>query len=118
MKVAMPIEDGKLCSHFGRAPEFAVIEIDNGAVVNTQILLPPHHEPGAFPEWIHGLGVTHLICGGIGPMAIELMNSAGVKVLAGAPIMEPNKLIERFLANQITGAAGPTCPEHREKRDR
>ncbi len=112
MKVAVPIEDGKLCNHFGRAPEFAIFEIDNGAVVKTEFLSPPRHEPGAFPKWIQGLGVTYLICGGIGPMAVELMNSAGIKVLAGAPVMEPDKLIGRFLANQMKEATGPTCPGH------
>ncbi len=112
MKVAIPVENGKLSSHFGRAPEFAIVEIDNGTVVKTQFLSPPHHEPGVFPRWLHELGVTHLICGGIGPMAVELMNSVGIKVLAGAPIMEPDNLIERFLANQITGATGSTCPGH------
>ncbi len=112
MKIALPIENGMLCGHFGHAPQFAIVEVENGAVSKSSLETPPPHEPGILPKWLSELGVTHIICGGIGARAIELLSNAGVQVVAGVNPGDPTKIIEDFLAGNLKGASGPTCSGH------
>ena len=112
MKIAIPVENGMLCPHFGHAPKFAIVEIADNKVVNSQILEPPPHEPGSLPKWLKELGVTKVICGGIGARAVELLNNAGIEVIAGVQPMDPAKAVEELLADRLKGATGPTCSGH------
>lgn len=112
MKLAMPIENGMLTGHFGHAPQFAFIEIDEASPsVPTDLKLktPPPHEPGVLPRWLKEMEVTHVICGGIGARAVELLEAAGIKVLAGVKQRDPAKIVQEFVEGRISGVTGPTC---------
>ncbi len=114
MKVALPIENGLLCSHFGHAPQFAVVEIEGNKIKGSFIETPPPHEPGVLPRWLKEIGVSHVICGGIGARAVELLNQAGINVTAGVSSGDPAQIVEAFLAGALQGASGPTCSGHGE----
>jgi predicted Fe-Mo cluster-binding NifX family protein len=115
MKIAVPIENGLLSSHFGHASQFAIIDIEDGKIAKSQFLIPPPHEPGSLPRWLHELGVTHIICGGIGARAIEYIKAAGIQVIAGVSGTDPARLVEDILANRLKGVSSSTCPGHRER---
>jgi len=112
MKIAIPIENGMMCNHFGHAAQFAIIDVEDGNIAKTQLLVPPAHEPGVLPQWLHELGATHLICGGVGGRAVEIIEAAGVQVIAGVTTADPARLVEDFLANRLKGITGSTCPGH------
>ncbi len=112
MRVALPIENGLLCGHFGHAPQFAIVEIEGNAIKGGTIETPPPHEPGVLPRWLKELGVNHVICEGIGARAVELLNQAGIQVTAGVNVQDPERAVEAFLAGQIQGASGATCSGH------
>jgi len=112
MKIAMPIDSGMLAGHFGHAPKFAIVDIQDGAVASSQILSPPPHEPGSLPRWLQQLGVTDVICGGIGARAVELLRAAGIRVIAGVQVMDPAQAVEDFIKGNITGTAEATCQGH------
>ncbi|MFC1552261.1 NifB/NifX family molybdenum-iron cluster-binding protein [Candidatus Latescibacterota bacterium] len=54
--------------------------------------LPPH-EPGVLPAWLHGLGATHIIAGGMGSRAQNLFEQNDIKVIIGAPNIAPEELV-------------------------
>lgn len=112
MKIAIPIENGMLCPHFGHAPKFAIVDVEGNKVSGSQLMEPPPHEPGSLPKWLKELGVTQVICGGIGARAVQLLQEAGIEVTAGVPVMDPAKAVEDLLAGRLTGAKGPTCSGH------
>ncbi len=112
MKVAVPVENGKVCGHFGHAPQFAIAEIVDNKIGSSSLETPPPHEPGVLPKWLQELGVEALICGGIGARAVDMLNAAGIKVIAGVQIDDPARAIEEFLAGNLAGAQGPTCQGH------
>ena len=114
MKIAIPVENGVLCSHFGHAPQFAFVNVEDGKVASTSLEVPPPHEPGVLPRWLNDNGVTHLICGGIGGGAVTILEGAGIKVIAGLPAVDPAVLVEDFLAGKVQGVAGATCSGHGE----
>ena len=112
MKIAMPLDGKKTAGHFGHAPEFAFIEVKDGHPGAATRLIPPPHEPGVIPRWLHEQGATHLICGGIGGRAVDILTAAGINVIAGVQPMEPGEAVEALLSGKLRGVAGPTCAGH------
>ena len=105
MKFAIPLAEGKLTAHFGHCQEFAIVEVEDSEIKNKETLVPPPHEPGVLPRWLHELGADVIIAGGMGGRAIELFVQNGIKVLTGAPSLTPEELIKQYLDNTLqTGA--------------
>ena len=63
---------------------------------------PPEHQPGTFPKWVAANGATDVIAGGMGPMAVNLFNEAGVNVFVGAPADTAENLVNQFLAGKLS----------------
>ncbi|MGD9084404.1 MAG: NifB/NifX family molybdenum-iron cluster-binding protein [Desulfobacterales bacterium] len=101
MKFAIPLANGKLTAHFGHCQEFALIEVADNEIANKQILVPPPHEPGVLPSWLHELGADVIIAGGMGQRAVSLFNENGIKVITGAPELEPEALVTNYLDNTL-----------------
>jgi predicted Fe-Mo cluster-binding NifX family protein len=108
MKFAIPIADGKLTAHFGHCKEFAMVEVNDQKITRTEMLDPPPHEPGVLPKWLKEQGTNVVIAGGMGQRAIELFQQAGIKVLVGAPVEEPENLVKSYL-NQTLVTGGNVC---------
>jgi len=109
MKFAIPLAEGKLTTHFGHCKSFALLTVNTGETTinqKTEVEAPPH-KPGLLPVWLHEQGVTHVIAGGLGQRARDLMEEKGIQVLTGAPCLEPEVLVNQFLTNKLVlGANG------------
>ncbi|WP_073040140.1 iron-sulfur cluster carrier protein MrpORP [Desulfacinum infernum] len=104
-KVAVPTANGLLCNHFGHCERFAVVRVQEGRIVSLEELTPPPHEPGVLPRWISELGVSLVIAGGMGQRAIGLFQERGVRVITGAPPLDPATLVNSYLQGTlVTGA--------------
>ena len=122
MKIAIPLEGGVLASHFGRCQEFAIISLDLDAkrIIQTEAMSPPVHQPGVLPQWLHQLGVSAVIAGGMGQRAIQLFSQMGIDVHAGAPVDSPENLTRAFLDGSLETEFIPCegghgdCDRHRE----
>ena len=97
MKFAVPLAEGKLTLHFGHCQEFAIIEVKEEKIVNKELLVPPPHEPGVLPKWLHDMGVNVVIAGGMGHRAIDLFHQAGIEVITGAEVAAPETLVKHYL---------------------
>ena len=105
MKFAIPLAEGKLTAHFGHCQEFALVEIEDNEIKNKETVVPPPHEPGVLPKWLHDLGTNVIIAGGMGARALNLFAQNGIKVLTGAPSLTPEELIKQYLDSTLqTGA--------------
>ena len=81
------------------------MEVEDNQIKNQETLVPPPHEPGVLPNWLHQLGADVIIAGGMGQRAIGLFDEKGIKVITGAPELEPEKLVNSYLKNSLnTGA--------------
>lgn len=98
---AIPLAEGKLCSHFGHCEQFALIETEVGKIKDTQMHTPPAHEPGVLPRWLHDLGVQVIIAGGMGSRAQQLFEENGIKVITGAPMDSPESLVNQYHADML-----------------
>jgi len=110
MKFAIPLADRKLTAHFGHCQEFALIDVEDKQIKNKEILVPPPHEPGVLQKWLSDLEANVIIAGGMGYRAISLFNERGIKVITGAPELEPEELVNSYLNN--TFVAGDNLCDH------
>jgi len=99
MKIAIPVEAGRVSMHFGHCREFALYEVDEtdrtirGKTTHT----PPPHEPGVLPRWLHELGADVIITGGMGPRAQQLFTQNGISVILGSPADAPEQVAAAYL---------------------
>ncbi len=99
---AIPTENGRLCAHFGHCEEFTLVEVaDDGEPAIKEVCPAPPHEPGLLPPWLAGKGVGVVIAGGIGARAQQIFAENGVRVLCGAPALEPLELVRRYLEGSL-----------------
>ena len=82
MKIAVPVANGLLCMHFGHAPEFVVVTVDDTTriITSSETLVAPEHEPGLLPKWLGEKGVNAIIAGGMGSRAQALFSERGITV--------------------------------------
>lgn len=104
-KIAIPMESGKLSTHFGHCEYFAIVEVKENRIARVSKELPPEHKPGVYPRWVASFGVTDVIAGGIGQKAIDLFNEEGVNVFVGAPVKGAEEIVNEFLAGELTLSA-------------
>ena len=96
-KIALPMSQGKVARHFGHCQEFHLFEVNNSQIENEEAKIPPPHQPGIIPKWIHQQGATDVIAGGMGQRAIDIFNQLGINVYVGAPSKDSRSIIEEFL---------------------
>ena len=106
VKIAIPVAEGRLSSHFGHCEEFALIEVDTRTkqIINKEVIEAPSHEPGFLPQWIQEQGATTVITGGMGARAQDLFRQRGISVVVGAPCEEPEEIVKAYLAGTLRTA--------------
>jgi ATP-binding protein involved in chromosome partitioning len=109
-KVAIPLAEGRLCTHFGHCEQFAVIRVKEGLIDGKELHNPPPHEPGVLPRWLGDLGVNLIFAGGMGQRALSLFAEQGIKVITGSPSQEPETLVEGYLSGTLV--SGPNVCDH------
>jgi predicted Fe-Mo cluster-binding NifX family protein len=103
MRIAIPVTDGKLSSHFGHCEQFAIFDTDADSqkIKGQQWLTPPPHEPGLLPSWLSEQGVELVIVGGMGRRAQQLFIQNQIEVIVGAPVDSPEHLISSYLSKTL-----------------
>jgi predicted Fe-Mo cluster-binding NifX family protein len=109
-RIAIPLENGILCAHFGHCQQFAVIDAESNNIIKEVLLTPPPHEPGLLPAWLAEKGVTDVIAGGMGQRAINLFNQQNINVFVGAPAKSHKELAQDLINDNL--AAGANYCDH------
>ena len=111
MKIAIPLSRKSLSSHFGQADAFALYTLsDEKAVLSSETLTPPPHEPGSYPRWLAGLGVKVLLAGGMGGRALTLFRQAGIEVFGNlSSSLTPDEALNLYQKGLLSGAVDPVC---------
>jgi len=96
MIIAISTEKGQVCPHFGHAPEFTFVKIEDNKVIEKKIESSPGHQVGTIPKFIHDNNAQYIITGGAGPMAITYFKELGIEVILGVS-GNIDDVIEAFL---------------------
>ncbi len=112
MRLAIPVQDGRLCAHFGHCRVFALLDIDPATkqIVASSNVEPPPHAPGVLPRWLKDQGAEVIIAGGMGQRAQALFVEAGIEVLTGAPDHTPEELALAYTSGTL--AQGDNICDH------
>jgi predicted Fe-Mo cluster-binding NifX family protein len=102
---------GDVCGHFGHTPFFVVATVAGGLVTTSRTVASPGHGPGCgMPGFVHSLGVTSVIVGGIGPGAVNGLARSGIEVIAGVSGNAGDALKSYAAGSLVAGAPG--CHGH------
>ena len=66
MKIAVTYANELIFQHFGHTQQFKVYNVENSAIVSTEIVDTNGSGHGALAGFLFGGGIDVLICGGIG----------------------------------------------------
>jgi ATP-binding protein involved in chromosome partitioning len=101
MKIAMPVQSGRLSQHFGHSEQFSLFDVEDQSIRGREDVTPPPHEPGLLPRWLKERGVTLVIAGGMGQRAQLIFEQAGIEVICGVPSETPDAVVERYLKGKL-----------------
>lgn len=102
MKIAISTDNGMVSAHFGRCPEFTIVEIENGAVKNKEVIANPGHHPGFLPQFLHERGVSCIVAGGMGHRAQGLFAEKGIETIVGIS-GNISDVVQSLLAGTLKG---------------
>lgn len=111
MRVATTYDNGNIFMHFGRSEQFKIYDIQDGKVLNEQVVGTGGTGHGALADLLANGGVDTLICGGIGGGAINALTQAGIKVYAGAQ-GNCDACVEALIAGTLAQTGEATCDCH------
>ena len=103
--------DGAVSAHFGHCAAFTLITLDANRVVSHEVVQNPfaeHHEPGAVPGYLAGLGVDAVLSGGMGRRALALFAERGIAASTG----HAGTVREAVQAWLQGGGGTEPCPGH------
>jgi predicted Fe-Mo cluster-binding NifX family protein len=120
MILGLPIiragEKYNLSPHFGRAPYFALVEVDGNEYRVLEVIENPHvkHEHGrgaGVIDLVTSRGVNALIVQGIGYSAFNLLRERGVRVYSAPETLEGlitlEEAVKMFVEGKLEEAEGP-----------
>lgn len=116
MKIGIPENCGEVNQHFGQSTSFAIIEIGNNnqiISVDTVSVLGLQRKHEGIADFLKDMGVEVVLVGGIGPGAINALESRGLKILYGAT--GDIKAVAENFANGKFISKRTTCGHHGHK---
>ena len=111
MRVAVTYDNGNVFGHFGKTEQFKVYDIEDGKVVNSQILGTNGEGCGALAGILNIADVDALICGGIGGGAVNAIEEAGIKLYAGAS-GSTDAAVEALIVGTLEAIGEANCDHH------
>ena len=98
---AVPTINQKLCAHFGHSEQFAVVATEDQKIISVEYFSPPVHQPGTYPKFLAGKGVSTIISGGMGQKAQDVFAHHNIEVYMGIDSEIPELLVEKYLGDQL-----------------
>ena len=83
MKIALPVKNDAIFQHFGMAPNFKIYVVQDGAVISTETIAAGGHGHAAVVNLLVKNAVDCVICGGLGPGAVQSLAQANIRLYAG-----------------------------------
>lgn len=111
MRIAVTYEDGNIFQHFGHSEQFKLYDVEEGKIVNTQVVDTNGQGHGALAGFLTGAKVDVLICGGIGGGAQNALAQAGIQLYGGVA-GSCDAAVDALLANNLGYNPNVQCSHH------
>ena len=113
MKIAVTYDNGNIFQHFGKTENFKIFEVENGAIISSEVVGSNGAGHSALAGFLADAGVDVVICGGIGGGAQEALSEAGIKVCAGVS-GDVNEAAESYVNGTLECTSEGNCDHHHE----
>ncbi len=119
MKIAVSTTNGglddKVSEVFGRAVSFTIVDVEDGDIKSVEVVRNDYAVRGggagiAVSQFLADKGVEVVITGNVGPNALSVLNSAGIKVYRAGG-MKVSEAIEKFLKGELEQILVPSDPK-------
>ncbi len=110
VKIALPVNNGNLSTHFGHSQHFGVFEVKDKEIIGENYIEPPPHSPGVLPAWLQEQGVKVVLASGLGQRAISQFEAAGIEIVYGVPVGPARDVVAAYLDGSL--AAGDNVCDH------
>lgn len=107
MKLALATDNRRVADHFGRCPEYTLVEVLKDGLGKREVVQNPGHQPGFLPIFLSSFGVTHIIAGGMGSRAQSLFLEKNIETVTGVSGGIDQVIREFFLGQLRPGES--TC---------
>ncbi|MBN1502159.1 NifB/NifX family molybdenum-iron cluster-binding protein [Candidatus Woesearchaeota archaeon] len=109
MKYAISTDSGSVSEHFGRCPQFTIVEIDNNKLVKKEVIDNPGHRTGFLPKYFSEIGVDSVIAGGAGWRAQNFFQEYGINLVLGVS-GKIDEVIDKLLKNELKSGQSYCSP--------
>lgn len=113
MKIAVTYDNGTVFQHFGKTKSFKIFDVENGAIVSSEVIDAKESGHSALAGLLAEEGVDVVICGGIGEGAQQALAQANIKVCAGVE-GDVNQVAEQYVDGTLECTTDGTCDHHGE----
>jgi len=115
MRIAIPYINGMINGHFGHSEQFKIYEVtEDDRVVSAMVLPTNGAGHGALASFLTNIHTNVVLCGGIGPGAIEALRAAGMHIYAGCE-GEADTAVHAFLSGFLQETTVAPCNHHHEE---
>ena len=111
-RIAVTYENGEVFQHFGHTEEFKVYEVEDGKIINSEIIGSNGSGHGALAGILDEKKIDVLICGGIGGGAQAALAERGIELCAGAS-GSADEAVKAYLSGELVNT-GANCNHHGE----
>ena len=111
MKIAVTYENEQVFQHFGHTPAFKIYTVENGKILDEQVVPTAGSGHGALAGFLEGLGVNALICGGIGGGARFALQDVDIEIYGGVR-GDADEAVQAFVDGQLTFNPNACCSHH------
>ena len=100
MKIAIATDNGQVSEHFGRCPEFTIVEIKENKIIEKKTIQNPGHRTGFLPKYLKSENVEVVITGGAGFRAKGFFDELGIKLISGIS-GKIDDVIQEFISKDL-----------------
>ena len=111
MKIAVPFENGMVFQHFGRSEQFKFYEVENGAVLHSEVVSINGQGHGALVGFLVQNGANVVLCGGIGTGAQVALMQAGIQMFGGISGLA-DVAVSNYLSGRLVFDPDVHCTHH------
>lgn len=113
MKIAVPVNDGLVNSHFGHTGEFSFYYVEEGKIVKKEVIKAPQHKPGVIPRYLYLEGVTDILASKIGDSAKRILDALQINYITGVK-GDSTDNVEAFLTGYLEVSEEVGCCGHED----